>query len=258
MDVEKYYDERAPFYDGEYKTPFFKLYNAITWDNIQRYLPEPEESLILDVGGGTGQWTIPLAEKGHNMVLADISRGMLRQARLKLEEKNIKNVTLQREDIADMSFEDDTFDMVLAQGDPLSYCENAANAVEELYRVLKPGCYCSASVDSLYHMLLRIIVLKRWDALEPILTKGCAAFKEGFTIHYFTPQSLCKSFENAGFEVVRIIGKPVFLSATAREKANSLLEDEKTFQKVLELELQYCDDVNLLGIAQHLEIVGKK
>lgn len=257
MDVERYYDEKAPFYDGEYKTPFFRLYNEITWENIKRFLPE--KGVILDAGGGTGAWAIRLAELGYDVVLTDVSRGMLRQARLKLEERTIDTVTLQRVDICDMAcFQDNTFDMVIAQGDPLSYCSNPEKAAKELYRVVKPGCHCIASVDSLHYFVLKLIKMERWDVLDTLLETGEATFQTGFTIRYFTPESLHALFANAGFEVVRILGKPVFLSVIPREIAHNLLRDKKTFKKILELELQYCDDKILTGFAGHLEIVGKK
>jgi ubiquinone/menaquinone biosynthesis C-methylase UbiE len=257
MDVEDYYDEKAPFYDGEYKTPFFDLYRVITWENMKKFLPE--KGVILDAGGGTGEWAIKLAEKGYSLVLTDISKGMLRQARLKLEEKGIKNVVLQHLDIRNMScFQDETFDMVLAQGDVLSYCGDAEKAVQELYRVVKSGCYCIASVDSLHSCVLNLIKMEYWDVLETLLQKSEAQLHGGFTIHYFTPRSLGTLFEDAGFNVVRIVGKPVFLSNIPPETAYNLLRDTKTFEKIMGIELQYNDDMNIVGFAGHLEIVGKK
>lgn len=259
MDVEKYYDEKAPYYDGEYRTPFFDLYKEITWDNIRRFLPQSKEGVILDAGGGTGEWAIRIAELGYSVVLADLSRGMLRQARLKLEENNIKNVELKKVDIKDMScFRDESFDMALAQGDPLSYCGDAEKAVQELHRVVRPDCYCIASVDSMHYAMLKFVMAKSWDELAHLLRTGQATFQQGFTVQYFTPESLGKLFKDAGFEVARILGKPVFLSIMPREKAHDLLNDHKMFEKILELELEYCDDPNIVGFAGHLEIVGKK
>lgn len=257
MSVEEYYDEKAPYYNGEYLSPFFQVYNTITWENIKQFLPDT--GVILDAGGGTGEWAVRLAELGYTVVLTDISKGMLRQARLKLEEKAIKTVTLKRVDITDMSlFPDKKFDMVLTQGDPLSYCGNAEKAVSEFYRVLKPEKYCIASVDSLYYFMVKLIRKNQWDILDNLLKTRSAAFKPGFTIKYFTPQSLHELFENAGFTVVRMLGKPVFLSMLPRESIHNLLSDCHTIEKIVQLELKYCDDPSLIGCAGHLEIVGKK
>lgn len=258
MEVEKYYDENAPLYDGEYTSPFFQLYKALTWENIRQFLP-PKDAVILDAGGGTGEWAIRLTELGYHVVLTDVSWGMLRQARLKIEEKNIQTIEIKRVNITDLScFSDNTFDMVLAQGDPLSYCGDAEKAVTEMYRVSKPGCCSIASVDSSYYQVLKILAVNQLDTLDEFLKTGLASFQGKFTIRCFTPQSLRSLFEGAGFEVVRMLAKPVFLSVLPREKATDLLKDSQRFQKVLQLELQHCDDPNLIGFGSHLEIVGKK
>lgn len=258
MDVEDFYDEKAPYYDGEYKTPFFSIYKEITWDNIKRFLPPERDSIILDAGGGTGEWGIRIAELGYKVVLTDISGGMLRQARLKLEEKNLE-VELKKVDIRDMScFSDETFDMALAEGDPLSYCGDAEKAVRELYRVLKVGGHCIASVDSLHYTMLKFVVAQHWDGLDNLVKTGLASFRDKFQVKHFTPESLKTLFRNAGFEVVRVLGKPVFLSIIPGEKSGRLLQNREAFEKILKLEMEYCDDPHIVGVAGHLEIVGRK
>ncbi len=257
MEVEKYYDENAPLYDGEYTTPFFQIYKAVTWDNIQQFLP-PKDAVILDAGGGTGEWAIRLAELGYHVVLTDLSKGMLRQACLKIEEKAIETVEVKRVDITDMScFQDSTFGMVLAQGDPLSYCSDAEKAVREMYRVLSGG-HAIASVDSTYYLALKVLAVNQLDIIEDFLKTGVASFQGKFPIRSFTPESLRNLFEDAGFDVVRIRGKPVFLSVLPREKVSGLLKDKKAFEKILHIELQYGDNPHLVGFSSHLEVVGKK
>ena len=46
--------------------------------------------VVLDAGGGTGKWTIPIVEKGLKVVLYDISREMLNVARRKIVGKNLE------------------------------------------------------------------------------------------------------------------------------------------------------------------------
>ncbi|MGD2072249.1 MAG: methyltransferase domain-containing protein [Candidatus Thorarchaeota archaeon] len=259
MDPETYYDEKAPYYDGEYKTLHDDIYRDITWDNMVRFLPNSTDSLILDMGGGTGEWAIPLAKKGYSVVLADISRGMLRQARLKCEAEGLENVEFHRVDICDMScFPDEHFDMVLIQGDPLSYCSDAERAVRESWRVLKKEAFCIASVDNRYRMVIKLISLGRWTELQEFLTKGTAVFQTGFTIRYFSPQELTTLMKDAGFQPVRLVGKPVFLSTLPHKMGSAVLKQEELYEKMLQLELDHCDDPSLLGGAGHLEIVAKK
>jgi len=71
--VTAYYRKTASDYDKEYESPFFKeIYDKITWRCIEPYLPRA--GVVLDAGGGTGKWSIPIAEKGLKVVLFDISQ----------------------------------------------------------------------------------------------------------------------------------------------------------------------------------------
>lgn len=259
MNPETYYDEKAPYYDGEYRTRFDDLYRDITWNTITQFLPSSLDSVILDAGGGTGEWAIPLAEKGYRVVLADISRGMLRQARLKCEARGVDTIQFKRVNICTMNcFSDESFDMVLIQGDPLSYCDNAETAVRESFRVLKQGTHCIASVDNTYRMVVKMLTLGMWEELDALLDKGISLFRPGFTIRYFTPQELTTLFTDAGFHTVKMVGKPVFCSLLPSGTAKKILQDKALYDRLLNLELRYGEEPSLLGTAGHLEIVGKK
>lgn len=84
--VRAFHDEDAPQYDLRYESdPFFgRIYEPVTWGNIKRFLPGPG-SRILDAGGGTGRWAIPLAGMGYRVTLTDIFRGMLQVAQEKVK-----------------------------------------------------------------------------------------------------------------------------------------------------------------------------
>jgi len=50
-----------------------------------------DKSLVLDAGGGTGLglWSIKIAKMGYNMILSDISSGMLKIAEEKIKDQNL-------------------------------------------------------------------------------------------------------------------------------------------------------------------------
>ena len=54
---------------------------------------------ILDFGGGTGLLALPLAKQGKSVTLVDISEKMLEQARLKVEQQDIKNIQFLEQDL---------------------------------------------------------------------------------------------------------------------------------------------------------------
>ena len=142
LKVIRYYDKVAENYDEECKYPFMKeLYDKITWRYIEPFLPE--KGLVLDAGGGTGKWSIPIAEKGLRVILYDMSPKMLEVAERRIREKNLQNlIQTKLGDICEIDFPDNFFDFILAENDPISYCSDPKKAVRELSRVLKPGAIC--------------------------------------------------------------------------------------------------------------------
>ncbi len=255
--VIKYYDSSAEQYDGEYENPYFKeLYNKITWHYIEPYLPD--HGVILDAGGGTGKWTLPIAEKGLRVVLYDISAGMLKVAKKKAIERGLDHlVTFKEGDIRDIPYPDDTFDYVLAEGDPISYCGDPNKAVMELARVLKPGSYMAAGVDSLYSMARNSLVRSGpEEARRVLLEKRVLAPNWGFYCRAFSPDELRSMLEANGLEVVKILGKTVVY--VSRPETEPLLQDEAKAKKLLDLELLLCEEPSLIGYGGHLHVVGRK
>ncbi|MFQ6089777.1 MAG: class I SAM-dependent methyltransferase, partial [Candidatus Methanofastidiosia archaeon] len=246
----------------ENSNSYMKLYDAITWHNIKKYLPNDRNSLVLDAGGGTGRWAIPIAKLSYKVVMVDISKGMLEVARKKIERMNLKNIKFVRMDIREMAFEDETFDFVLAEGDPVSYCGDPEIALSEIFRVLKRGCFACISVDSKFSMALKFLLKGRMEELEGFLETGKTLFpsntKDGFETRAFALRELRVLFEKVGFETVSIIGKPLFSRFIERGTLEELLKDEKSFEKILDLELTYCKEESLVGFGGHLEAVGRK
>jgi len=78
--MEKYYNERASQYDADFDQFTWKVYDALTWRFLEPYLPKRRDAVVLDAGGGTGRWSIPMAEAGCSVHLVDISDRMLERA----------------------------------------------------------------------------------------------------------------------------------------------------------------------------------
>lgn len=157
--VKEFYERTAGEYDKEYETPYWKLYNEITWRNVEQFLPKRKNAVILDAGGGTGYWAIRLAKHGCRVVLTDISENMLKMAEEKIRGAKLQGkIEIRIADIRDMSlFPSNHFDMALAEGDPVSYCLNAEKAVMELARVVRPDAPVIVSVDNKYSIIHRLI-----------------------------------------------------------------------------------------------------
>lgn len=94
---------------------------------------------ILELGCGTGTLWIghdDLVERCGKLILIDLSEGMLETAKGNLGEK--ENVEYRVEDIQNLSFDDDTFDVVIANA-MLYHVPDLNKGLCEVRRVLKKG-----------------------------------------------------------------------------------------------------------------------
>ena len=118
----------------------------------------------LDAGSGPGRFTLEMLRLGAHVTALDISPGQLELLRARLPD-----VEAMLGDITDLSrFEDDTFDVTVCFGGPLSYVlERADQAVAELARVTKPGGHVLVSVmgfaGAVIHFASILVDLARRD-----------------------------------------------------------------------------------------------
>lgn len=134
---------------------------------------------VLDAGCGPGRFTLELLRLGAHVTALDISPGQLELLRAR-----VPDVEAVVGDITDLSrFPDDTFDVTVCFGGPLSYVvDRAEEGVAELVRVTKPGGYVLVSVMSLVgtvlHYLPILLDLARRDGVpkqEEIVRTGLLA-----------------------------------------------------------------------------------
>ena len=101
-----------------------------------------EGAQVLDLAGGTGDIAKLLAPKVTDkvhIIVGDINQGMLDVGKDRLIDAGLwGQVTTQQMNAESLPFEEDTFDLVtIAFG--LRNVTNQQNALDEMYRVLKPG-----------------------------------------------------------------------------------------------------------------------
>ena len=107
---------------------------------------------ILDIGCGTGNVTIPLAEIGYRVTGLDMSPEMLSLAEKKAREKGLSiNWILQ--DMKQMELGSACFDLVISMTDSLNYITTEAELSNVFHRVralLNPGGHLIFDLNSLY------------------------------------------------------------------------------------------------------------
>ncbi len=99
---------------------------------LRELLGLPIDGKMLDAGGGTGRVSAQLRPFVGELVLTDVSEGMLQQAQLKA------NLELSFAHAERLPFADETFDRVLVVDALHHFCDQEL-AVADLLRVLKTG-----------------------------------------------------------------------------------------------------------------------
>jgi ubiquinone/menaquinone biosynthesis C-methylase UbiE len=254
----EYHDAHAKEYDAGYDAPYWRIYNEITWDYIKSCLPKSKKkSLILDAGGGTGLWAIRIAKLGFRVVLADISRGMLDEARRKIEiEKLQTQIEIVEADITNLkAIRTSTFDLTLAEGDPVSYCENPKKAISELARITKRGGFVTVSVDNKLTWAFRALKAHDFLKAEKALTNGIADMQgedHCFPAHTFTIEELQALFRKNKLKPIRSVGKPAWANG------EDYLSDNEVYERVLRFELKFSSLPSVAGAGGHIAVIGRK
>jgi len=139
---------------------------------------------VLDAGAGPGRFTFEMLRLGAHVTALDISQGQL-----ELLQARVPDVEAVVGDITDLSrFPDDSFDLTVCFGGPLSYVlDRAERAVAELARVTRSGGHVLVSVMGLagavIHFAPIIVELARRDGTaksEEIARTGFLPEGEGY------------------------------------------------------------------------------
>ena len=129
--------EEANSYDGWYNTKMGSFVDKVETDCIFGLFKVQKGMRILDVGCGTGNFSIKLAKMGCEVVAIDISKEMLKIAEKKAKEESL-GIEFYHMDVHNMGFEDNCFDGVVSVT-AFEFLSDPKNAMEEMFRVLRPN-----------------------------------------------------------------------------------------------------------------------
>jgi len=129
------FDEWPDKYDEWFQTPIgalVKRYESLLLLDLLQ--PRPGE-MILDVGCGTGIFTLGILESGPGVVGLEISLPMLMRARQKTGGDSFHPIA---GDMLSLPFANEVFDKTVSMT-ALEFVENSHDAFRELFRVTKKG-----------------------------------------------------------------------------------------------------------------------
>ncbi len=268
------------FYDGlgtkEWRRLEKDAYHRLEWLTnirfIERYLPK--SGRVLDAGGGPGRYSIYLAKKGYRVVLLDMSPVQLNIARRQAEWARAPPASIEYVEgvLPDLSrFPDRCFDAVLCLI-ALSHLidrRDRNKAVKELVRVTKPGAPLFVSVINRYAVFKTVLQRRSlWpNLLDPahqeLYEKGVHHAHPDRPIghftdaYFFTPGELRETFEKAGVRVLKMAACEG-LASHLRKQVNELAGDNRMWRRWMEIHWQTCEDPSVIGVSEHLLLVGRK
>jgi 2-polyprenyl-3-methyl-5-hydroxy-6-metoxy-1,4-benzoquinol methylase len=128
-------------WETTYRTEANERFFEQAYDDIVGVIRQPQDSLALDIGCGICANSVRLARRGYRVNAADYSESILEPAQQNVEQKGLADrIDIRREDILNLSFPDNRFDLVLCWG-VLMHIPKIERAISELTRVAKPGGY---------------------------------------------------------------------------------------------------------------------
>jgi ubiquinone/menaquinone biosynthesis C-methylase UbiE len=180
---------------------------SVLEDWYERLLTPCREDTILDAGSGTGRYIPWLLERGAKVVAVDHSPRSLERARERLSAGTLDRVSFVEADVRALPLEDASVDRVLCSEvlSVLPAAENRGLAVQDLFRVLRPGGVC---VVSAYQWPFSSTGWRR---------NGCFRSEYGrVPFHAFTQGEVRRLLVRAGFEDVSVVGSAVMPSLAKR------------------------------------------
>ena len=219
----------------------------------------PEKARIIEVGAGTGRYSIALAKEGHDVTAIELAKRNLDL--LRQNSKGIENIVSYQGDALDLSrFLDNTFDLTLVLG-PLYHLydeRDQQKALDEAIRVTKDGGTIMVAFLSVHAILFD-------NYLQGNLLAGIEEnFTDDYHVKHFTEQ-LFTGFDVDEFEA-QFGNKPVEWIATVG--TDSILElaegredfamSDEDFSAFAKYHLHNCEKRELLGSSSHLLYICRK
>ena len=159
----------------------------------------------LDIGFGTGYPLLELSQrlgKGSTVYGIDFWEAAAKRARFKAETLGIENVVFVDGDGADMSFEDEKFDLIVSNVG-INNFKDPLTVYRECHRVAKPGAQVAFSTNPTGHMAEFYDVFQetliRYDLMS-VLAEAAAEEK-----HRDSAEEIGAELTRAGFTVSRIL-----------------------------------------------------
>ncbi|WP_459482346.1 class I SAM-dependent methyltransferase [Clostridium saccharoperbutylacetonicum] len=255
-ELEKYYNKFCE--DKRLTRKYAQVEFLTSMKYIHEYLGNNTDSKILDVGAGTGRYSIQLANEGYDVTAIELVKHNL--GILKSKGSSVKAMQGTALDLS--RFSDNSFDMTLVFG-PMYHLykfEDKVKALEEAKRVTKAGgiilvAYCMNEYSVITYGFKENNIRASIDNGK--LSKDFHVISEPEDLYeYVRVEDINKLIEEVKLNRIKLIaadGPANYM----RPVLNSM--DEETFKLFMDYHLSTCERTDLIGASAHtLDILRKE
>lgn len=224
---------------------------------IHKYLEKKENAKILDVGAGTGRYSVQLANEGYDVTAVELVKYNL--GILKAKQSSVK--AYQGTALHLKRFQDSSFDMVLVFG-PMYHLytfEDKLKALQEAKRVVKPDgvilvAYCMNDYSILTYGFKENHI-KECIEKKMVTEDFHVNAKPEDLYDYVRLEDIERLDEAAGLEQIQIIsadGPANYMRQVLKEM------DEETFALFMQYHFSTCERADMMGAAAHTVDILRK
>lgn len=137
--IRQFYNGLANQYDEEQDSKSFEFIRKPEKEMVFKYLNPilTKNDKVLEIGAGTGRFTLEIAPKVSQIEALDLSEQMLSQLSQKIEMRNLSNIQIINSDVLQMSVQG-LYDIVVSFS-VIEYIKEKDLLFQRLSEILKPG-----------------------------------------------------------------------------------------------------------------------
>jgi SAM-dependent methyltransferase len=228
---------------------------------LLEHLPAPPAT-VLDVGGGAGHQSFPLAEAGYDVTVLDPSAAMLDKARQRLH--RLGGAAQQRVRLvegdgaeADALLDGQRFGAVLCHG-VLGYLEHPEPLLDQLCRCTTPGGLVSIMAGNANAAAVRPALERRWDDALASFDTRTEIGVLGLPTRADTVEELSDALRRRGVQPVRWYGVWLFVDWLEFSGATLNPSDTKEVAATAAVELEASRRDPYRQLSRVFHLVGRK
>ncbi|WP_062444069.1 methyltransferase domain-containing protein [Herbidospora daliensis] len=203
---------------------------AVVWESLQAVIAGRSALDILDAGGGTGGFAVPLARLGHAVTVVDPTPDSLAALERRAAEAGVTVTGIQGDagDLADL-LPPASADLVLCHS-VLEYVDDPSAALASVHTVVRPGGVVSVLAANPVATAIHRALAGNFAEARGVLDTGTWGEKDP-TPRRFTGEALAALLGKAGFTVGDVQGARIFTdlvpSRFAEDDPEGLVELER-------------------------------